>query len=349
MKTSLRLLLLAVFAVLFVGTASAHYNPQLGRWLSRDPMGEAGGFNLYAYCGNDPVNRHDPLGLAAMVVIRIPEAYERARMYWEWSQQTKSGLYYGTKLVKGFDNSGNPSSRWLLAQRLNGGNLNGHRYGEGKFSGTEAIWFFDNQKHALAVARNFWEYQWIVIGWHVTSVCASAGLSGLGGLGALDGEVGFIPPTGPRRPSAIIRDQPVPVTGELNAPSLPSLQNEPRVGGFIAMEDDLANLEAQLTEMLTKGRALERKLSGTSVPLTPPTPYPNTRMVPLNDLVPPPGGRMYANSERIDRIAPFDWGKYQPIVVYEQNGVIYLDNGFSRVAIAKAAGITHLPAEFLQP
>jgi len=26
-------------------------------------MGEAGGFNLYAYCGNDPVNRHDPLGL----------------------------------------------------------------------------------------------------------------------------------------------------------------------------------------------------------------------------------------------------------------------------------------------
>ena len=41
-----------------------YYDPRLGRWLSRDPMGEAGGFNLYAYCGNDPVNRHDPLGLA---------------------------------------------------------------------------------------------------------------------------------------------------------------------------------------------------------------------------------------------------------------------------------------------
>ena len=66
MKTSLRLLLLAVFAVLFVGTASAHYNPQLGRWLSRDPMGEAGGFILYADCGNDPVNKHDPLGLATL-------------------------------------------------------------------------------------------------------------------------------------------------------------------------------------------------------------------------------------------------------------------------------------------
>ena len=41
-----------------------HYDPRFGRWLSRDPLGEAGGFNLYAYCGNDPVNRHDPLGLS---------------------------------------------------------------------------------------------------------------------------------------------------------------------------------------------------------------------------------------------------------------------------------------------
>jgi RHS repeat-associated protein len=42
-----------------------YYSPQYGRWLSRDPLREAGGFNLYAYCGNDPVNRHDPLGLAS--------------------------------------------------------------------------------------------------------------------------------------------------------------------------------------------------------------------------------------------------------------------------------------------
>ena len=41
-----------------------YYDPRLGRWLSRDPMGESGGFNLYAYCGNDPVNRWDYLGMA---------------------------------------------------------------------------------------------------------------------------------------------------------------------------------------------------------------------------------------------------------------------------------------------
>jgi RHS repeat-associated protein len=34
-----------------------------GRWLSRDPSGESVGFNLYAYVGNNPLNRIDHLGL----------------------------------------------------------------------------------------------------------------------------------------------------------------------------------------------------------------------------------------------------------------------------------------------
>ena len=39
------------------------YDPQLGRWLSADPIGEVGGINLYGYVGNDPFNYWDPLGL----------------------------------------------------------------------------------------------------------------------------------------------------------------------------------------------------------------------------------------------------------------------------------------------
>ncbi len=32
-------------------------------WLSRDPIGEQGGLNLYGYVANDPANRVDPYGL----------------------------------------------------------------------------------------------------------------------------------------------------------------------------------------------------------------------------------------------------------------------------------------------
>jgi RHS repeat-associated protein len=39
------------------------YCPTRGRFLRPDPSGLAGGGNLYAYCGNSPVNRIDPMGL----------------------------------------------------------------------------------------------------------------------------------------------------------------------------------------------------------------------------------------------------------------------------------------------
>ena len=40
-----------------------YYLPELGKWPSRDPIGERGGENLYAFVGNDGVNRWDYLGL----------------------------------------------------------------------------------------------------------------------------------------------------------------------------------------------------------------------------------------------------------------------------------------------
>jgi RHS repeat-associated protein len=38
------------------------YDPDLGRWLSRDPIAENGGLNLYQYSRNDPTDLVDPLG-----------------------------------------------------------------------------------------------------------------------------------------------------------------------------------------------------------------------------------------------------------------------------------------------
>ena len=39
-----------------------YYSPSLGRFLNRDPIGELGGSNLYAFVENDPVNGWDYLG-----------------------------------------------------------------------------------------------------------------------------------------------------------------------------------------------------------------------------------------------------------------------------------------------
>ncbi len=38
------------------------YDSRAGRWLTRDPIEEAGGINLYSYAENDPLNRVDPFG-----------------------------------------------------------------------------------------------------------------------------------------------------------------------------------------------------------------------------------------------------------------------------------------------
>lgn len=44
------------------------YAPKLGRFLQTDPIGAADDRNLYAYVGNDPINRGDSSGLAADVL-----------------------------------------------------------------------------------------------------------------------------------------------------------------------------------------------------------------------------------------------------------------------------------------
>jgi RHS repeat-associated protein len=39
-----------------------YYDPSTGRFINRDPIGYAGGENLYAFCGGNPVNCKDPTG-----------------------------------------------------------------------------------------------------------------------------------------------------------------------------------------------------------------------------------------------------------------------------------------------
>ena len=48
------------------------YSPELGRWLSRDPIAESGGWNLYAYVRNAPVKLNDLLGLRQGYMYETP-------------------------------------------------------------------------------------------------------------------------------------------------------------------------------------------------------------------------------------------------------------------------------------
>ena len=61
------------------------YDPVLHRWLNRDPIEEGGGFNLYAFCGNNGVNRWDYLGLNLVDVMFIAQelAYKAIRQKWD--------------------------------------------------------------------------------------------------------------------------------------------------------------------------------------------------------------------------------------------------------------------------
>ena len=48
-----------------------YYSPELGRWLSKDPIGEKGGWNLYLMCRNNVVNVWDERGQIADWVVWI--------------------------------------------------------------------------------------------------------------------------------------------------------------------------------------------------------------------------------------------------------------------------------------
>ena len=42
-----------------------YYDPEIGRYLTRDPIGYGDGMNVYQYVGDNPINRVDPMGLEA--------------------------------------------------------------------------------------------------------------------------------------------------------------------------------------------------------------------------------------------------------------------------------------------
>ncbi len=57
------------------------YHAEIGRWLSKDPIGISGGLNLYVFCGNNPVNFVDPMGLY-QTIFGDDDGYSGTKGYW---------------------------------------------------------------------------------------------------------------------------------------------------------------------------------------------------------------------------------------------------------------------------
>jgi len=68
-------------AILFIAAnyAAAFYDPHIGRWINRDPIGEDGGKNIYAFVDNDSISFYDDVGIqkaasqqSKLILIAIP-------------------------------------------------------------------------------------------------------------------------------------------------------------------------------------------------------------------------------------------------------------------------------------
>jgi RHS repeat-associated protein len=74
------------------------YDPQTGRWLSKDPIEEMGGVNLYAYVGGDPVNWIDPLGLFYIYGHKVPGANNTSTIKYSLTFSHSKSHYLGNEV-----------------------------------------------------------------------------------------------------------------------------------------------------------------------------------------------------------------------------------------------------------
>ena len=81
MKTNIRRYITWLVGLVALSAAPLHafYEPNLQRWLNPDPIGEAGGINLYQFVGNDPVIKIDPDAREGLQYYQAPHGQWTAR------------------------------------------------------------------------------------------------------------------------------------------------------------------------------------------------------------------------------------------------------------------------------
>jgi RHS repeat-associated protein len=77
------------------------YDPRTGRWLTRDPIGFAGGVSLYGCVGGSPVGNADPSGLVKITVY--------------WYHVMGGGYHYGLIIEDNVVGSSTYGKKWVVA------------------------------------------------------------------------------------------------------------------------------------------------------------------------------------------------------------------------------------------
>jgi uncharacterized protein RhaS with RHS repeats len=89
-----------------------YMDPLTGRWMSKDPIGEKGGLNLYGFVGNDGLKWADYLGLAVTIVDGKLNSSIDLRRSCKYSVIVAHGAGYGNTqfapkpTIRGFDRAG---------------------------------------------------------------------------------------------------------------------------------------------------------------------------------------------------------------------------------------------------
>jgi RHS repeat-associated protein len=108
------------------------YSPTLGRFLQPDPIGYIDGMNLYAYCGNNPLNFIDPLGLCGKRDGMTPE--EEKQEIINTAQQNNSNPRNVTPIIH---YPGAPWWYWIPNDCYTQSSLREKKLGEWKHWGTK--------------------------------------------------------------------------------------------------------------------------------------------------------------------------------------------------------------------
>ena len=89
---------------------SRYYSPGMGRWVSRDPVGEVGGWNLQAFCANSPTLHVDAIGLE---ILRVISDATGNPCYIERADLDRLQDYVELSAVPGVVDNGLAASSWL--------------------------------------------------------------------------------------------------------------------------------------------------------------------------------------------------------------------------------------------